>query len=326
MNINKKVYIVFFFFVIQIICGGIIAEAFFLHAQENNSSYSLKPLATIENITINFTSNNYTLYGEIYYPSNATGTYPGIVCCEGFAGYVSAYNWIPKALAEQGYVAFIFDQPGQGFSEGDSPIRTHYFPFFNLLIRPSLFTETPIHFSKGEWITAAHDAITYLVEQSPVKQFVNTTCIGLIGHSLGGLTVTEIAANDTRVDAVVALSQGDPLSVPKLSVPIQFQGGDFDYSTHSVGILLSCYPKANTPKELVFIEHGTHFGFTTAFEMFCPCPQWQKNVSLQYAIGWFDYFLKHDIHAYEIITTNTDYLSKWIPSRYNFEGDDHVIK
>ena len=85
-------------------------------------------------IEISFKSGQFELYGEIYYPSNGNGVYPGIVFCEGIYGYISAYNWIPKALAEEGYVVLIFDPPSQGFSMGFLPKLLLTYPKLNLLI------------------------------------------------------------------------------------------------------------------------------------------------------------------------------------------------
>lgn len=318
----KRPYGIVFVLVVSLLIFCTTISAYPLHSEQK----TVQNAVGIQRMQVTFTSSNYTLYGELYYPSNASGTYPGIVCCEGFAGYVSAYNWIPQALAEQGYIAFIYDPPGQGFSEGMAPLKAIYLPRLNLFIRPSLFVETPIHFSQGTWITAARDAITYLTDKSPVRMLVNASCIGLIGHSLGGLTVTEVAAHDSRVDAVVALSQGDSEDINTITIPVQFQGGGFDLSTHSISILLSCYKKVNARKELVVIAHGTHLGFTTAFNKFCPCPKWQKEICLVYAIGWFDYFLKNQPGALRTITTSIPHLSHLILSRYNFGDGDHVLE
>jgi dienelactone hydrolase len=281
---------------------------------------------SINQINISFVSSNYTLYGEIYYPSNGSGTYPGIVFCEGFGGYVNAYNWIPKTLVEDGYVTLIFDFPGQGKSEGIFPIRAINIPFLNIYFRYTFAIETPIQYILRKWITATSDALTYLLEESPVKNMIDNTSIGLIGHSLGGITATETAAIDERIDAVVALSQGNPLIIGGIDVPIQFQGGCFDLGTYSIPIISRCYSKANTPKELIAIERGTHFGFSTAWGPLCPCPRWQKDICLRYAKGWFDYFLKNKTDAYEIITTGTDHLSNFIKSRYNFGDGDHILE
>jgi len=280
----------------------------------------------VEKINVTFESSNYTLYGEIYYPSNGTGPFPGIVFCEGFAGYVNAYSWIPEALAKQGYVVLIFDFPGQGKSEGIFGNGSISIPFLNLYLRFGAFIETGFHYVMDDWVKATMDAITYLTDESPVKNLVDNKTLGLIGHSLGGLTVTETAAVDKRIDAVVALSQGNIVDVGKIDVPIQFQAGCFDFSTYSIPITYLSYKRANSPKELITIQFGTHIGFTTAFANFCLCPRWQKEISLRYAIGWFDYFLKNKTGAYEKITTGTDHLSKIIRSRYNFGDGEHILK
>ncbi len=314
--------------IIQLLCVSLISGAVNVSSNiiERDFLCGGKQENGINQINISFESSNYTLYGEIYYPSNGSGTYPGIVFCEGLGGYVNAYNWIPKALAEDGYVALIFDFPGQGKSEGVFPIRAINIPFLNIYFRYTFLIETPIHYVLRKWTTATSDALTYLLEESPVKNMIDNTSIGLIGHSLGGITVTETAAIDERIDAVVALSQGNPLIIGRVDVPIQFQGGCFDLGTHSIPIISRCYSKANTPKELIAIERGTHFGFSTAWGPLCPCPRWQKDICLRYATGWFDYFLKNKTDAYEIITTGTDHLSKFIKSRYNFGDGDHILE
>lgn len=280
----------------------------------------------VEQMNITFESSGYTLYGEIYYPLNVSGKCPGVVFCEGYPGYVSAYSWIPEALAEKGYVVLIYDPPGLGESEGFLPKWYISLSFLNLYFRFGCFIETPFHYVMGEWVFAASDALTYLLMDSPVNHLIDNTSVGLIGHSLGGITVTQTAVQDKRFNAVVVLSHGDPFVVDNISVPIQFQRGSFDIPTHSVPIVLACYRKANTPKELIMIECGTHWGFTTAWGSLCPCPPWQREIILRYTIGWFNYFLKNKQEAYETITTGAAHLSKVVKSRYNFGEEDHFIE
>ncbi len=281
--------------------------------------------ANVETINITYESNNYTLYGVIYYPSNKSVTYPGIICCEGLAGYIDAYSWIPEALAEQGYVVLLFDFPGQGKSDGFWGNRSISIPSLNFYLRFSAFSEAIFHYAKDDFVIATMDAVTYLTDESPIKTLVDTKKIGLIGHSLGSITVAETAAVDKRIGAVVALSQGNPWDAENIYVPIQYQAGCFDI-TYSIPIAYLCYNRSNTPKELVTIQFGTHIGFTSAFGKFCLCPSWQKDICLRYATGWFDYFLKNKTDAYENITTGTDHLSKVIRSRYNFGDGEHILK
>ena len=280
----------------------------------------------ISTINISFESNTYTLYGEIYYPTDNTTKYPGIVFCEGFGGYIDAYNWIPKSIAEHGYITMIFDFPGQGYSEGIFQLPTLHIAFLNLYIRFGTIIETPLHYFLRHWVQATQDAITYLTEQSPLASQINLSQIGIIGHSLGGITVTETASQDSRVKTVVALSQGNPRAVSNINIPIQFQAGCLDLSTMSVPIVEKCYKKASIPKELIAIQAGTHLGFTTAFNNLCPCPQWQKDICIHYAVGWFDYFLKNNPDGYETITTGVDHLSTIIKSRYDFGDGEQIIQ
>jgi len=283
-------------------------------------------VASIEQISINFNSSNYTLYGEIYYPSNESAMYPGIIFCEGFAGFVEAYNWLPKALAEEGYVVLIFDFPGQGKSEGFFSSHGIHLPFLNLYIRLGVKLETPIQYLLGNWVEATSDALTYLIEESPVQHITNSSCIGFIGHSLGAITVTKTATIDDRVDCIVIYTHTNPLIVEDINVPIQFQGGTSDIGYFSMPILSLGYSKANTPKELIMIKQGTHTGFTTSWGPFCLCPKWQKDICIHYTTGWLDYFLKNKPEAYDIITTGDENLSRVIKSRYNLGDGERILE
>jgi cephalosporin-C deacetylase-like acetyl esterase len=279
----------------------------------------------IESMNITFESNNYTLYGVIFYPSEQSETYPGIVFCEGLAGYVEAYSWIPQALAAQGYVVLLYDYPGQGRSEGFLGQRNISIPALNFFFRFSAIFEEGYYYVTNTLVKTTMDAVTYLINESPVNTLVDSEKIGLIGHSLGSFTDTETAVFDERIDAVVALSQGNILHAKEIDVPVQFQFGCFDI-TCSFPISFICYKKVQSPKELIAIQAGTHIGFTAAFGKYCLCPPWQKEVCLRYAIGWFDYFLKNKPEAYETITTGSDHLSKIIHSRYDFGEGEHRLQ
>ena len=247
-----------------------------------------------------------------------------MVVCEGTAGYTSMYAWLPRAIAADGYVAFLFDFPGQGKSQGLHPIHGIYFPWLNLYLRVGSFHESTIHYLNGDCVQATKDAISYLVNESPVAPLVDGSRIGLIGHSLGGLVVTETASQDPRVKAVIALSHATPNAVRNISVPVQFQGGSFevDPSSKSIPILLTSYQDAHAPKELVFIAGGTHLGFTTVLDHLYTSPVWQKPCCLRYALGWFDWFLKGDAQAYSVITSGDARIASVLRSRYNFGDGD----
>lgn len=276
-------------------------------------------------INITFESCGYSLYAELYYPKNISGVVPGIVFCEGGAGYVSAYNWIAKTIAKEGYVVLIFDYPGQGKSEGILPNIAVNFPSLNVYLRFGALMEVKIHFSCGNWEKVTEDAIYFLTNESPIKDLINQSNLGLIGHSLGGKAVTGSAAQDHRIKAIVALSHANKRLVNNISVPIQFQCGDLDIRSKSIPSIINCYNKANVPKELIVISGGTHLGFTTTLDYLCPCPSWQKNICIRYAVGWFDYFLKNKSQGLNVITSGIKYLSKLIPSSYDFGNGVNLL-
>jgi dienelactone hydrolase len=245
-------------------------------------------VSDIYQINLTFESCGYSLYAELYYPKNTSGFIPGIVFCEGGAGYVSAYNWIAKTIAKEGYVVLIFDYPGQGKSEGILPKMAVNFPKLNIYLRFGVLLEAKVHFICGNWVKATEDAISYLTNDSPIRDLINQSNLGLIGHSFGGKAVTGSVAQDHRIKAIVALSHASKRLVDNISIPIQFQCGDLDIRSKSIPSIINCYNKANIPKELIVISGGTHLGFTTTFNCLCPCPSWQKNICIKYAVGWFD--------------------------------------
>lgn len=324
-NTSSKLMIILISFQIISTCT---TGAISISKTNNNTDelISEQQIEDINQINVTFNSGKYKLYGEIYHPTNDTKTYPCIIFCEGYPAYVSAYSWIPKALAKQGYIVLIYDLPGLGRSEGFLPIIISItVPALNLFFRFGTFTETPIHYFLRDLQYAASDALTYLLNESPVKQLINNSSIGLIGHSLGGITATEVASKDKRFDTVIAMSHGNPLVIRKIDVPILFIYGDFDLGLYSIPLTLGCYKKANTPKEIIAIQGGTHFGFTTTFKSLCPCPSWQKGIIKRYTVGWFDHFLKNKNTGYVNITTGTDHLSKIFKSKYDFGDGEHII-
>ena len=290
--------------------------------------YPMHQDSAVAQVNVTFQSRGYALYGEISYPENSSSPLPAVVVCEGTAGYTSMYSWLARAIAADGYVTFLFDFPGQGKSEGLRPIHGVYFPWLNLYLRFGSFHESTIHYLNGDCVQATKDAISYLIWESPVASIIDGTRIGLIGHSLGGLVVTETASQDPRVKAVVALSHATPSSVQYITVPLQFLGGAFEIapSSKSIPILLTSYRNAHAPKELVFIAGGTHLGFTTALGPLCPCPVWQKPCCLHYALGWFDWFLKGGPQAYSTIISGDANISSVLRSRYNFGDGDCFLR
>lgn len=313
---------IFFLILILLLNGSILGDSIFLQEKTFNiSTFEKSQIAKI-NVTFNF--NNFTLYGEIYYPTNITKEIPGIILCQGSGAYASAYSWISSSLAHREYIVFSFDYPGQGFSEGFFPKNYIYLESINLLIRPTSFIESRIQYLLGNWNKATIRAIHYFLDESPLSKQIDNHHIGLIGHSSGGLIVTNPIYENINISAIVALSHSNP-KVSQLSIPVQFQCGDRDICSRSIFNILISYKIASSPKELISIQQGTHMGFSNVYNSNCPCPAWQKEVSFHYMLAWFDYFIKHESNALQKIITPAPHLSKMINSRYNLgEGENQL--
>jgi dienelactone hydrolase len=251
---------------------------------------------------------------RIYFPLDLSKQYPAVIWCSGWKGWregVPPHQNELETLSKHGYIVMIFKATSQdelinGMVEG----------------------------MKGEWTEDMQDAITYLTFRSPVKRLVDWNKIGLVGYSLGGITVSRITA-DPRVKACVILSCTDLSQVGQLKIPIQIQSSDFDVG----GFLITfenapSYLLANPPKQLIVIDRGNHFfGKDTPNESFISNwfdgrkpPYWQDQVSLYYMISWFDYYLKRDEKALERIKTPTDYLSTRWNSKYDLgRGEGEIL-
>jgi dienelactone hydrolase len=266
----------------------------------------------LENFEVTFTDR----YGIphralIYLPPgfDSSGRYPAVICCGGWMGFLEMYTIMPRMLAYHGYVAMLFEPTLE-----TTPISSMV-----------LSTVTP------KWVQDVQDAITYLTEQSPVKDSVDSGRIGIEGHSMGGFTVSEAPVVDDRVKAVIALSDATPLAGLFKQVPLMIITGDFDIVVNDQLVAIPAYYAAQPPKELIVIKGGTHDGFSNLLEPYYPKPPWQHYTWEHYASAWFDYWLKGDGDAVQKLThtlytpDGTECLSAAHRSVYNFGEGDVVI-
>ena len=240
---------------------------------------------------------------RIYFPRGEIGKkYPGVVFCGGYMGYNTQYHIIPRELAKFGYVTIMFKP-----TQESSPISAI------------------VKGIAGVWAEDMEDAITYLMEESPVKNMVDTSRVGIIGHSLGGITVSKVAAEDSRIKAGVILSCADLSKLNQSKIPLQIQAADFDLGIAAALLNVPAFYQAEPPKQLIVIQGGTHNGFTAILDPYYPKPSWQNPISIHYAIAWFDYYLKDDETALERIITPTEHLSNAWYSMYDLgEGKQRM--
>src|SRR3546814_2025994 len=82
----------------------------------------------------------------------------------------------------------------------------------------------------GTNITDSEDALTYLLEQSPVRSVLDQQRVGVIGHSLGAITTLGLQAVEPRLQAAVAAAPISEQSAPfdANPLPTMIQTGDYD--------------------------------------------------------------------------------------------------
>jgi carboxymethylenebutenolidase len=128
---------------------------------------------------------------EQYLPKSG-GRAPAILLLHGSDGmsrFAEGYREAAKALAAQGYAAFIVH-----YYEG-SPNSPRPGPEDRSLPDPSAFYP---------WLATTHFAVSY-ISSLPC---VDSNRIGLVGFSLGGYLASAAATQDSRVKATVVLSGG----------------------------------------------------------------------------------------------------------------------
>src|SRR5438309_9104245 len=166
-----------------------------------------------------------TISGHVWATRSGPAKRPGVVITDGSVQADEQLYWYaPETLAKAGYVVLTFDPQGQGQSDtpGQSPdqqegvpAQSDGRPFFDgtedainfFLSTPSTPYEPVPSCSTGTSHAAKQD---FRVEQgldsayNPFWAILDSTRIGLAGHSYGAAGVSYIGQWDPRVSAVVA--------------------------------------------------------------------------------------------------------------------------
>jgi predicted dienelactone hydrolase len=233
--------------------------------------------------------------------------YPVILFSHGFTGCGTQSVSLTEALAQAGYFVLApnhFDA-GCGTGMGHqgallaklATTRSEK-PFRN----PGAWGETTYR-NRGADLEAVLDTI--LEQKSFQGVPIDSSRIGLAGHSLGGYTVLGLAGawpswKDRRVKAVLAVS---PYCAPfflkgdlgHLDVPVMYQGGTLDVGiSPSVRRPGGAYDLTSAPKYYVELAGAGHFAWTNLNKSYQPLIN-------DYAVAFFDRYLKG--------TTNSDPLA-----------------
>ncbi|MDY6985795.1 MAG: dienelactone hydrolase family protein [Candidatus Thermoplasmatota archaeon] len=235
--------------------------------------------------------NGETIVGTLYTPITLyEEKLPAIVFVGGLWTRVEDYTWITRRLASDGYIVLSMQPEGQDESTGT-------------VQAPELM----------DWVNNTQDAITALI--SAEGKIIDKERIGVAGHSCGAFAALVTGLIDNRVKAVVSLApinfflpQATDFADSDHEAAIQIQDGPADFLTAIPTNAIRIYNELNGIKELITIT-----GALESHEMFVNLDiagmPWDKKISYNYAKAWFDYYLKNEQAAFDVITTPTEELS-----------------
>ncbi|MGW0812141.1 bis(hydroxyethyl) terephthalate hydrolase [Streptomyces viridiviolaceus] len=194
--------------------------------------------------------------GTVYYPtSTSDGTFGAVVISPGFTAYQSSIAWLGPRLASQGFVVFTIDTN-------------------TTLDQPD---------SRGRQLLAALD---YLTERSSVRGRIDSSRLGVMGHSMGGGGSLEAAKSRPSLQAAIPLTPWNlDKTWPEVSTPTLIVGADGDtvapVASHSEPFYSSL--PAATDRAYLELNNATHFS-----------PNTSNTTIAKYSISWLKRFIDND--------------------------------
>lgn len=194
--------------------------------------------------------------GTIHYPtSTADGTFGAVVISPGFTAYQSSIAWLGPRLASQGFIVLTIDT-------------------LTTLDQPD---------SRGRQLLSALD---YLTERSTVRTRIDSSRLGVMGHSMGGGGTLEAAKTRPSLQAAIALTGWNTdKSWPEIQTPTLIVGADGDtvapVATHSEPFYTSL--PGSLDKAYLELNNATHF-----------TPNSSDTTIAKYSISWLKRFIDND--------------------------------
>ncbi|MEU0129033.1 MULTISPECIES: alpha/beta hydrolase [unclassified Streptomyces] len=194
--------------------------------------------------------------GTIYYPtSTSDGTFGAVVIAPGFTAYQSSIAWLGPRLASQGFVVFTIDT----ITTADQPA------------------------SRGDQLLAALD---YLTERSSARTRIDSSRLGVMGHSMGGGGTLEAAKDRPSLQAAIPLTGWNTDKTwPEVKTPTLVIGADGDtvapVATHSEPFYNSL--PSSLDKAYLELRGASHF-----------TPNSSNTTIAKYSISWLKRFIDND--------------------------------
>nr|WP_257004679.1 dienelactone hydrolase family protein [Streptomyces sp. Tue6028] len=194
--------------------------------------------------------------GTVYYPtSTSDGTFGAVVISPGYTAYQSSIAWLGPRLASQGFVVFTIDT-------------------LTTLDQPD---------SRGRQLLAALD---YLTQSSSVRTRIDSSRLGVMGHSMGGGGTLEAAKSRPSLQAAIPLTGWNlDKTWPEIKTPTLIVGADGDtiapVATHSEPFYESL--PSSLDKAYLELNGATHF-----------TPNSSNTTIAKYSISWLKRFIDND--------------------------------
>ncbi len=186
----------------------------------------------IRNMSIGSTDNIHTLEGKIFIPKGEIKGLFHIV--HGMTEYIDRYDHLFAFLAENGYVAFGFDNLGHGKTARDK-------------------TELGFIAHKNGWKYLVHDCITY---SKAVKEMFPGKHLTLMGHSMGSfITRLSIEHSGEVYDKYIICGTSGPNFLSKVGLLI----------VKSIKLFRGEKHISKFVNNLAFGSYNKHFGSTSEY-------------------------------------------------------------
>ncbi|KMS84663.1 lipase [Streptomyces regensis] len=194
--------------------------------------------------------------GTIYYPtSTADGTFGAVAVSPGYTGTQSSIAWLGPRLASQGFVVFTIDT-------------------LTTLDQPD---------SRGNQLLAALD---YLTKSSSVRGRIDSTRLGVMGHSMGGGGSLEAAKTRPSLQAAIPLTPWNlDKTWPEIKTPTLIFGADGDTIAPVATHAKPFYNTLPSSLDRAYLElnGATHF-----------TPNTSNTTIAKYSVSWLKRFIDND--------------------------------
>jgi predicted dienelactone hydrolase len=194
--------------------------------------------------------------GTIYYPtSTAEGTFGAVAVAPGYTASQSSLSWLGPRLASQGFVIFIIDTN----SRYDQPS------------------------SRGDQLLAALD---YLTGSSAVRDRIDASRLGVMGHSMGGGGALEATKDRPSLQASIPLTAWNTTKTwSTVQTPTLVVGAEDDTVAPVASHSEPFYTNLPSTLDKAYLElaGASHFA-----------PNSSNTTIAKYSIAWLKRFVDND--------------------------------